>query len=119
METVSILRQDPILYGGTHNNPVSHQIDTTPPGLTRCQQMRSSCSGFKPQEVMQATFFPPPPNQDRTSVLVSKIPFIVTVFPYHKPSDAPRVNVKLEGPWNFDLSFVQVSTLSSLFGLLV
>jgi len=80
--------------------------------------MQSSCSGFKLQKAIQPTFFSSAPNQDGTSVL-SKIPFLVTGFPYHKPSDAVSVHVWLKGPRDFDLSFVHVSALSSLFGLLV
>jgi hypothetical protein len=74
-----------------------------PPVRKRCQQMQSSCSGFKPQRSIQPTFFPPPPNQDRTSVLVSKIPFRVTGFPYHKPSDAVSIHVWLKGPRDFEI----------------
>ena len=90
-----------------------------PPGCKRHQQMQSSCSGFKPQKAIQPTFFSSALNQDWTSVLLCKIPFVVTGFPYHKPSDAVSVQEWLKGPRHFDLSFMPVSALSSLFGLLV
>jgi len=74
--------------------------DWLPATSCKCrQQMQSSCSGFKPQKAIQHKFFPPPPNQDRTSVFVSKIPSIVAGFPYHKPSDAVSVHVWLKGFW--------------------
>lgn len=90
-----------------------------PPGCKSHQQMQSCCCGFKPQKAIQHTFFYSALNQDGTSVLLSKMPFIVTGFPYHKPSDAVSVHVWLKGPRDFDLSFMQVSALSPLFGLLV
>lgn len=90
-----------------------------PPGCKSHQQMQSSWRGFKPQKAIQHTFFYSALNQDGTSVLLSKMPFIVTGFPYHKPSDAVSVHVWLKGPRDFDLSFMQVSALSPLFGLLV
>jgi len=90
-----------------------------PPGCKHRQQMQSSCCGYKPQKAIEPTFFSSALNQDGTSVLLSKIPFIVTGFPCHKPSDVVSVHIWLKGPRDLDLSLMQVSALSSLFGLLV
>ena len=107
-----IVRQELILYGNSHCH-LWHSTNGLPkPGCKCCQQMQSCCSWFKLQKAIQPTFFSPRPNQDRTSVLVRKIPFIVTGFPYQKPSGAISVQVWLNGPRDFDLSFMQVWPLA-------
>jgi hypothetical protein len=90
----------------------------SPAGCNHCQQMQSSCSGLRPKKAIQTTSSHPS-TQNRTSVFVSKIPFIVTGFPYHKPSDSISVHIWLNKPRDFDLRFVQVLAISTLFGLSV
>jgi len=123
---VFILKQKLILYGSTHCYHVSHcqvwhsqQTDSphqVANAISRCNQVAVGSNRRKPSNLPT---FSSALNQDGTSVLLSKIPFIVTGFPYHKPSDAVSVHVWLKGPRDLDLSFVQDSAISSLFGLLV
>jgi hypothetical protein len=124
--SVFIVRQELILHCSTHCYHVSHyqlwhsqQTDSlhkVANTISRCNQVALDSSTRKPSNLPSTLL---PLNQDKTSVRVSKIPFVVTRFPYHKPSDAVSVYVWLKGPREFDFSFMEVLDLSSLFGLLV